>query len=52
MHAKLEALTPMPLFLALTAVLQRLLQHELQRLEATHGAASLKPSADLPFGGA
>ena len=52
MRGKLEALTPMPLFLALTAVLQRLLQHELDRLEAAHGAALLKPSGDLPFGGA
>jgi DMSO reductase family type II enzyme chaperone len=52
MRGKLEALTPMPLFLALTAVLQRLLQHELDRLEAAYGAALLKPSGDLPFGGA
>ena len=52
MHRKLESLGPMPLFLALSAVLQRLLQHELLRLEAAHGAASLKPSGELPFGGA
>lgn len=51
MEDKLRTMEPMPLFLALTGLLQRLLAWDLARLEASHGAASLKPSGDLPFGG-
>ncbi|CAB1370474.1 conserved protein of unknown function [Denitratisoma oestradiolicum] len=51
MAAKLEPMQPDPLFMVLTQLLERLLNRELARLEALHGAASLKPSGDLPFGG-
>lgn len=51
MEDKLRTMEPMPLFLALTELLQRLLAWDLAQLEARHGAASLKPSGDLPFGG-
>ncbi len=52
MRGKLAALQPLPFFLALTDLLARLLAHELARLQAAHGEASLKVSGDLPFGGA
>ena len=52
MHGKLAGLQPLPLFLALSALLQRLLEHELSRLQAIHGRASLGVSGEPPFGGA
>lgn len=51
MEDKLRTMQPMPLFLALTELLQRLLAWDLAQLEARHGTASLKPSGDLPFDG-
>ena len=51
MEDKLRTMEPMPLFLSLTELLQRLLSQDLAQLEAQHGTASLKPSGDLPFGG-
>jgi DMSO reductase family type II enzyme chaperone len=51
MEDKLRTMEPLPLFLALTELLQRLLTRDLAQLEARHGKASTKPSGDLPFGG-
>lgn len=52
MREKLAALEPLPIFSCLTGLVAQLLAHELHRLEAVHGAASLKVSGELPFGGA
>ena len=41
----------MPFFTLLTQLLLRLLTSEQARLEGLHGAADLKPSAAIPFGG-
>lgn len=51
MWPKLEHMKPMAFFGLLTQVLMRLLDHERARLERLHGAAVLKPSEGLPFGG-
>ena len=51
MWPKLEGMKPMPIFALLAQVLMRLLVGEQARLERLHGAATLKPSEELPFGG-
>ncbi|MBK9954790.1 MAG: molecular chaperone TorD family protein [Rhodocyclaceae bacterium] len=51
MWRALEPLHAMPFFTLLTQLLLRLLTSEQARLEGLHGAADLKPSAAIPFGG-
>ncbi|MBK7520969.1 MAG: molecular chaperone TorD family protein [Gammaproteobacteria bacterium] len=51
MKQKLQTMNPLPLFLALTGLLEHLLSRDLAELEAAHGTAPLQPSGELPFGG-
>ncbi len=51
MKQKLQTMNPLPLFAALTGLLEHLLSRDLAELEAAHGTAALQPSGELPFGG-
>lgn len=51
MIQRLQTMNPMPLFLVLIGLLERLLRRDLAELEACHGAARLQPSGEVPFGG-